>query len=478
MHFMSRLCFGRAAALLAVAALAVASGSARADLIGLYTFDDGTANDSSSFGNHADVFGGVTPNPFGGSDGLGYFNFNGTSGVVHTPLDINPDTNPRVTMGAWARVAPGTPAGIRQVLAHDDGGWDRAIGTDNRVQNDGNGDPTWRWTGFTGDGPLGPTQPVALDTWTFVAAVYDASIGQTRIHVDNNTYTDTDAPSHGLSQWNLFIGANPLSACCAEWWRGDIDNVFVFNEALSAAEIDAIRTGGPATIAGLRPELPRVLLNTWDFEGGNLGDFSVVPGHGTAFDQQPVFGDNLKARNAPWSNALLGGGMEGDWWVGTYDLRPTPATAPGGVQGDGVTGVIQSSPFVLVPGAQFDALVGAGRHPWTAAFDPDTPPAPNNTTAPTVLTLERMVAPDNWEVIFSSAGINNETLHSVHWDASAYAGETVRLRVYDLHTGGWGHINVDSIRYFQAIPEPSTAALLLCGALGWLVVARRRRARA
>ncbi len=457
------------------AAIWAAETPAQADLLGLYTFDDGTASDSSGFANHGDVFGGASAVPFGGSDGLGYMNFDGVNGVIHTPLDINADTNPRFTMGAWARIPSGTAAANRQILAHDDGGWDRALGTDTRGNADGAGDVNYRWTGFTGNGPLGNTTPVAgtEDTWVFMAAVYDVPAGQMQIHVDNNVFTST--PVHGASGWNLFVGGNPLGACCAEYWVGDIDNVFAFNEALSGAEIDAIRTGGPAAIAALRPQAPRVLIDTWDFEGGDLGAFSVVPGTGTAFDQQPVYGDNLAGRSAPRSAALLGGGIQGDWFVGTYDLRPTSGD-PVGTQGDGVTGIVESTSFVLLPGAQFDASIGGGRHGWDPTWDPDSNPPPIAAgNSPTTLNLERQVGPDDWEVIFSATGKNNEVTNWVHWDASGYAGETVRLRIYDLHSGGWGHINVDDINYYSTIPEPSTCVLAGIAGVALAVVARRRR---
>jgi hypothetical protein len=457
------------------AAMWAAETPARADLLGLYTFDDGTAGDSSSYGNHGDVFGGTTPVPFGGSDGLGYMNFNGTNSVIHTPLELNADTNPRFTMGAWARIPSGTAAGTRQMLASDDGGWDRALGTDTRGNGTGAGDTNYRWTGFTGGGPLGNTTPVAgtEDTWMFFAAVYDVPAGQMQIHVDNNVFTST--PTHGVTGWNLFIGANPLAACCAEYWVGDIDNVFAFNEALTTTEIDAIRTNGPAEILSLRPQPPRVLIDTWDFESGDLGDFSVVPGTGTAFDQQPVFGDNLAGRNAPRSAALLGGGIQGDWFVGSFDLRPTSAD-PVGTQGDGVTGVIESAPFVLLPGAQFELSIGGGRHAWDPAWDPDTNPPPVAAgNSPTTFNVERLVGPDDWEVILTATGKDNEVTNWVHLDASAYAGETVRLRIYDLHSGGWGHINVDDVRYYSTVAEPSTCVLAGIAGLGLAVVARRRR---
>ena len=54
--------------------------------------------------------------------------------------------------------------------------------------------------------------------------------------------------------------------------------------------------------------------------------------------------------------------------------------------------------------------------------------------------------------------------------------ETVRLRIYDTHVGGWGHIDVDDITYTGAAPIPEPSALLLA-ALGLLGIAAFRRRR-
>jgi hypothetical protein len=129
-----------------------------------------------------------------------------------------------------------------------------------------------------------------------------------------------------------------------------------------------------------------------------------------------------------------------------------------------------------LPGAQFELSIGGGRHAWDPAWDPDTNPPPVAAgNSPTTFNVERLVGPDDWEVILTATGKDNEVTNWVHLDASAYAGETVRLRIYDLHSGGWGHINVDDVRYYSTVAEPSTCVLAGIAGLGLAVVARRRR---
>ena len=265
---------------------------------------------------------------------------------MQTPLDINPTTAPQLTMGAWARVSDGISSGVRQILAHDNGGWDRGIGTDNRGDFDGGGDGTFRWTGFTGSGPLGFTTPVAgtEDEWVFIAAVYDAAASSTTIYIDDEFFEGQAV--HGYSWHNLTIAANP--GFREEGWDGDIDNVFVFDQALSNAEIEAVRLGGPEAILELGAE-SRTLLRTWDFEDGDLDDFDFV--EGTAFDTQPTYGDNPLVRRAG-AVVPFGTGFHGDYFIGTFENRPTEDDPEGGAQGDQSVGVIESASFVLETGAR------------------------------------------------------------------------------------------------------------------------------
>lgn len=209
----------------------------------------------------------------------------------------------------------------------------------------------------------------------------------------------------------------------------------------------------------------------WDFESGDLSGWTVV--QGTAFNNQPTYGDNPVARgfnfgvygsNPLWPNQT---GVQGGYFIGTYENRPTPGDPPGGVQGDGPVGVLESevftleSPYILV-------RVGGGNHPWPAGavWNPSNPPwAPG--AGPTCINLERL----DGTVLFTATGRNTEAMWDVFWDTSPYLGELLRLRIYDQHSGGWGHINVD---FIQFIPEPSGLALLALGLVALAWCARRK----
>ncbi len=178
------------------------------------------------------------------------------------------------------------------------------------------------------------------------------------------------------------------------------------------------------------------LIKHWDFETGDLQDFRIT--HGSSFNSQPTYGDNPNARGWP---AI---GVNGDYFIGTYENRPTPEHVAGATQGDGPTGIAETAPFVLTKEARFDFLIGGGNHPWNGGWDPDTVWGVGDFTG---INFERQIGPDDWEVVFTATGANSEVMTARSWDVGPYAGQTVRLRLYDLHSGGWGHANFDDIRY-------------------------------
>ena len=99
----------------------------------------------------------------------------------------------------------------------------------------------------------GPAQ-IAVNKWTFLAATYDG--GSLKLYVDGTqvstvAVSGTIAPSSGL----LKIGGN---AIWGEWFNGLIDEIRIYNRALTAGEIQTdmntpvVRTPSPpSTPAGL-----------------------------------------------------------------------------------------------------------------------------------------------------------------------------------------------------------------------------------
>lgn len=87
----------------------------------------------------------------------------------------------------------------------------------------------------------------------------------------------------------------------------------------------------------------------FDFEDGIDGWKRT----GTAFDNQPTYGDNPSARNRESAQ------QQGDWWIGGYENRPSKDKPAGRVQGDGPQGTLTSPPFII-RGKNISFLIGGG----------------------------------------------------------------------------------------------------------------------
>lgn len=385
-----------------------------AQVVALYSFEEATA---ASF----DDFGGViSPVDIHSSVTLASSGYEGQAaefhglGAIRLPMDISPNVMPQVTIGAWINT---DALYDRAPWGQDNGGWDR--GLDLRGT-------TWRPTsGSDWDSGIAGS----IGSWQFVAVAYDGNTS-TKLYVDNLTYTKTN-PTSGPGLPRLGIGS--FNGLTTHPFDGRIDNFFVMDGVATDAEINTIRTGG---VAALQAMYTRSLRNTWDFETGDMDNWHAVAGPG----DNSVFFDTNMPTVAPAT------GFDNLMVQGAYFIRTYEGEVHG--LGDGRTGIAETTPFVLGEDARFDFLIGGGNHPFSG--DPDAPPA-----EVTALNLERQVGPNDWEVVYTATGINANELVPRAWDASAYAGETVRLRIYDTATGGWGHIDIDDIRYSatKILPE-------------------------
>ena len=88
----------------------------------------------------------------------------------------------------------------------------------------------------------------------------------------------------------------------------------------------------------------------FDFEAGLHGWKKT----GTAFNNQPTYGDNPTARKRGQPAK-----QQGDWWIGGAENRPSKAATPGALQGDGPQGTLVS-PFFKIVGKRISFKIGGG----------------------------------------------------------------------------------------------------------------------
>jgi hypothetical protein len=215
---------------LIVAALAAAlvPQSASAALIGLYRFNDATnlGFDSSGANNHA-VNAGVTFAAAGHQGGAASFQ---SAAYLTAPINAAATVLPQFTWGAWVKPAAG--GGSQQaVLSTDNGGYDRQLMIDSRSGTS--------WASLTGSGVLSSGVGPSTSEWTFLAGVYDNAAKSMTLYVNGQSFTGVT--SFGSSRDTVTIGRNPSFD---ERFFGLVDNVFIFDEALSAERIEGIRATG------------------------------------------------------------------------------------------------------------------------------------------------------------------------------------------------------------------------------------------
>ena len=170
--------------------------------------------------------------------------------------------------------------------------------------------------------------------------------------------------------------------------------------------------------------LPTPPVITWDFETGDLSGWTKT---GTAFDYQPTYGDNPTERRRGQPSK-----HQGDYWIGSYEKYPGPDSGylPGTVQGDKPQGTLTSSPFTInTNNNEISFLIGGGNHPWP--------------TDPTCVNLEI-----NGKMVKTATGKNTETMERVTWDVSSkYNGQEAVIKLYDMNSESWGHINFDDVKF-------------------------------
>ncbi|TES56775.1 hypothetical protein E2L07_03750 [Halalkalibacterium halodurans] len=131
-----------------------------------------------------------------------------------------------------------------------------------------------------------------------------------------------------------------------------------------------------------------------------------------------AYGPESLVRDTHWSD---GGTFD---QAGDYHLWGFKAA------GDEATGELHSSPFVLSGNGGIDFLIGGG-----------------DDIENLYVALVRVA---DGEELFRATGRNSETYQRVFWDASAYVGEEVYIKIVDDATGPWGHINVDDFNVYNS----------------------------
>ncbi len=199
-------------------------------LVAAYAFNEGagsTVSDGSGQGNAGTVDGPVwtTAGKFGKA-----LTFDGSNDYVTVPDAASLDPGPAMTLEAWVR--PTASTGWRTVLLKENGTGELAYSL---YSASGTNRPSaWAYVGGGSQSVIG-TAAVPLNAWTHLAATYDGS--NLRLYVGGVLkITKAYSGSVAGTAEPLRIGGN---AVWGEYFAGQIDEVRVYNKALTVAQIQA-----------------------------------------------------------------------------------------------------------------------------------------------------------------------------------------------------------------------------------------------
>jgi hypothetical protein len=271
-----------AIALAMVTALRFLSGpdpAAAPTLIAAYNFNEGSGsvlNDVTGNGNHGTLANGpvwTTAGKYGGA-----LTFDGSNDIVNIPHSSSLNLTTGLTLEAWVR--PTTVTNWRTVLMKERPG-NLAYGL---YANTSTNRPAVELATAGGAGNLeaAGTGRLNANTWAHVAATFDGS--SLKLYVNGTQVRSLAASGTIVTSTNaLRIGGNTI---WGEYFRGQIDDVRIYNEALTATQIQA-DMNTPVAAGGADTTPPAVNV-TAPANGSTVGGTVTVTAN--AFDNVGVSG--------------------------------------------------------------------------------------------------------------------------------------------------------------------------------------------
>ncbi|HUV41409.1 MAG TPA: LamG domain-containing protein [Sedimentisphaerales bacterium] len=232
--------------------IAIFSSIASASLVAHWDFN-GNTNDISGNENHGTVHGAVTltTDRFGNLSSA--YSFDGASGYID--VADAPSLNPTsaITITAWFKAdsfASGTawPPLVKKSDSSQTNGYGMEFAqiSDEYSAKVGGG-VYLEGQGWVATSPLAP---VSVNTWYFAAIVYDGETISNYVRSEGQeAFTSSISCSGNIiaSSNNLNIGRDPSNT--GRYFEGVIDDVRIYNQALSSTEIEQIyNVPEPATL--------------------------------------------------------------------------------------------------------------------------------------------------------------------------------------------------------------------------------------
>jgi hypothetical protein len=403
-------------------------------LVAYYPFN-GNANDASGNGNHAIIHdASETVDRFGSASSA--YDFNGSSSYIDIPQNPSIDLTTQFTLSAWIYQRGSQYAGYR-IIDKCDSGSPNGVTFDTYGANTGGRQLRLQGAGTGTPGNVVGSTQYALLQWHHVVATVSGTLGS--VYLDGTLDGTGDAGNIPHNNLNIFIGrAHPYNGGLTEWFNGAIDDVRIYNRALSAPEIMQLYN---ETLPHLAPQITKQPANQTINAGASV-IFSVSATGDTPLTYQWRFeGQNITgATNASLHLSNARASVSGGYSVRVANAAGSvvSATAHLAVLGGDTYGQTvfrrPDSPASERPPGK-DSLVIV-THGWQRSWA-----APNTDwVGDLVYSIDAAVsAQGNWYV---ESLLWETDAHTVLPQKAAQNGEEIgALRGRQIATEGWSHVH-------------------------------------
>ncbi|MCJ7777247.1 MAG: LamG domain-containing protein [Sedimentisphaerales bacterium] len=232
------------------------------NLVGWWKLDDScgtTAIDSSNYGNNGTLLGDPkwVPGRIGGA-----LNLDGTNDYVDCGSAAVFNINGAITLSAWVKTNDAGNGQHNSYVTKGDHSYAIKHFSGNSIEffiYDGD----WIATTFSVDSSFN-------GVWHHLAGTYDGT--QVKLYIDGELRNTKDHVGPIASNaYNVNIGADSEKA--DRFYNGVIDDVRIYNRALSGAEITSIMGGSVGSISHYHPELSPAELYEAEAQGSGAVNF-------------------------------------------------------------------------------------------------------------------------------------------------------------------------------------------------------------
>jgi hypothetical protein len=192
--------------------------------------------------------------------------FDGIDDYVNVPHDVSLNATDELTISAWVYFDGEYPIEYSSIVTKGDNAGTSTVNNNYTLHSSGGGGfyLTATTSGGGGFQFVSANSPLSLDTWHHIAVTFnfDGADGEAKFYIDGSFINSVTSPLDGELLPNdapLTIGVDfPISA---EFWKGKIDEVKIWNETLSESQV--ISAMGAATPRAIS------LMGYWRFNDGS-----------------------------------------------------------------------------------------------------------------------------------------------------------------------------------------------------------------